>query len=283
MKRVPLVASVQDLSGFGRCSLTAAMPILSAMGLQVCPMPTALLSNHTGYPSYFFEDFTDRMRAYVTEWGKLDLQFDAICTGFLGNEHQVEILRGFIERFRRDGTVVLIDPAMADHGKRYSTCTPALCDEMKRLVSLGTVITPNVTEACLLTDTDYHTLSDLDEDAYFERIGAIGQKLLSLGAKSVVITGAIVGDRIHNVVLENEHATPVVMSSALVTPCYAGTGDVFASVVCGGLMRGDALPQAVKFAGDFVAKVTAFTQQNGGAVTDGVMFEPFIGDLCQTK
>jgi len=281
MKSVPLVASVQDMSGFGRCSLTAAIPILSAMGMQVCPMPTALLSNHTGYPSYFFEDFTEQLGAYADEWAKLNLEFDAIYTGFLGNEHQVEILHRFIERFRRDDTLVLIDPAMADHGERYATCTPALCEEMKRLVALGTVITPNVTEACLLTDTDYHTLSDLDAQTYLDRIGEIGKKLLALGAKSAVVTGVIIGNRVCNVVLENAQSAPTVLSSELVTPCYAGTGDVFASVVCGGLVRGDQLQQAVQFAGDFVACVTEFTKQQGGATTDGVMFEKFMHMLCR--
>lgn len=281
MKAVPLVATAQDMSGFGRCSLTAAIPILSAMGMQVCPMPTALLSNHTGYPSYFFEDFTEQMGAYADEWAKLDLQFDAIYTGFLGNEHQVEILHGFIERFRRDDTLVLIDPAMADHGERYATCTPALCDEMKRLVTLGTVVTPNVTEACLLTDTDYHALSGLDAQTYLDRIGEIGRKLLAMGAKSAVITGAIIDGRIYNVVLEDVEKDPVVLSSELVTPCYAGTGDVFASVLCGCLVRGEQLQQAVRFAGDFVARVTEFTKRHDGATTDGVMFEKFMYLLCR--
>lgn len=279
MKAVPLVASVQDLSGFGRCSLSAAIPILSAMGMQVCPLPTALLSNHTGYPSYFFEDFTEQMQAYADEWSKLDLQFDAICTGFLGNEKQVEILHRFIERFRRDDTLVLIDPAMADHGERYATCTPALCDEMKRLVALGTVVTPNVTEACLLTDTDYHELLGLDADTYFGRVSEIGRKLVSLGAKQVVITGAIADGRVHNVVLEDSNDSPIILSSKLVTPCYAGTGDVFASVVCGRLVRGDSLQDAVAFAGDFVSNVTAFTKSHGAATTDGIMFEPFLCEL----
>lgn len=279
MRAIPLVASVQDLSGFGRCSLSAAIPILSAMGMQVCPLPTALLSNHTGYPSYFFEDFTEQMRAYADEWKKLDLQFEAICTGFLGNEKQVEILHGFIERFRQEHTVVLIDPAMADHGERYATCTPALCEEMKRLVALGTVITPNVTEACLLTDTDYYALEGLAPDAYFERIGEIGRKLLGLGAGQVVITGAVAGGRVHNVVLESASGAPTVLSSKLVTPCYAGTGDVFASLVCGCLVRGDSLQEAVSFAGDFVSKVTAFTKEKGAATTDGIIFEPFLSEL----
>ncbi len=283
MSAIPLVATVQDLSGFGRCSLTAAIPVLSAMGMQVCPMPTALLSNHTGYPSYFFEDFTEQMRAYADEWAKLHLRFDAIYTGFLGNEQQVEILHEFIERFRQDDTLVLIDPAMADHGERYATCTPALCEEMKRLISLGTVITPNVTEACLLTDTDYRSVCDGAPETYFERIGELGRKLLKLGAKQVVITGAVADGRIHNVVLEGENREPLVLSSDMVTPCYAGTGDVFASVVCGGLVRGDSLTEAVAFAGDFVSKVTAFTKQHGAATTDGIMFEPFMRELCREE
>ncbi len=279
MKHIPLIASVQDLSGFGRCSLTAAIPVLSAMGMQVCPMPTALLSNHTGYPSYFFEDFTEQMQAYADEWEKLQLHFDAIYTGFLGNERQVSILCDFIDRFRREDTIVVIDPAMADNGERYATCTPALCDAMKRLIALGTVVTPNLTEACLLTDTDYHALLALDEEMYFDRIGEIGQMLIRMGAKQVVITGVVTDDRIHNVVIKDGGETAIVQSAHMVRPCYAGTGDVFASVLCGGLVRGDLLEDAVSFAGEFVGRVTDFTKRHGAAQTDGIIFEPFLHEL----
>ena len=145
MKPIPLVAAVNDLSGFGRCSLTVALPILSAMGLQGCPLPTALLSNHTGYPSCFFEDFTDRMEAYLAEWRKLSLRFGGACTGFLGNEKQADIVAGFLSEFCDEGAVKLVDPVMADNGQPYSTCSPALCERMKTVVAQGTVTTPNLT------------------------------------------------------------------------------------------------------------------------------------------
>lgn len=277
MKQIPLIASVQDLSGFGRCSQTAAIPVLSAMGMQVCPLPTALLSNHTGYPSYFFEDFTEQMCAYVDEWDKLQLHFNAIYTGFLGNERQVAVLCDFIERFRRHDTIVVIDPAMADNGKRYATCSASLVEAMKALLAHATVATPNLTEACLLTDTDYHALAVLDERAYLARIGEIGQKLLAMGAQNVVITGAVIGDHIHNVIVTADRTA--VQSANLIRPCYAGTGDVFASVLCGGLVRGDLLEDAVAFAGQFVSNVTDFTKRQGAATTDGIMFEPFLHTL----
>lgn len=279
MKHIPLIASVQDLSGFGRCSQTAAIPVLSAMGMQVCPMPTALLSNHTGYPSYFFEDFTEQMRAYANEWEKLGLHFDAIYTGFLGNERQVEILCDFIERFRREETIVLIDPAMADNGERYATCSPALCEAMKKLMAFGTVVTPNLTEACLLTGTDYHALSGLDEKAYFDHVCEIGRLLIRMGAKQVVITGVVMGEQIHNVIVKDGVEAAVVQSANMVHPCYAGTGDVFASILCGGLVRGDSLEEATAFAGEFVGRVTDFTKQQGAAQTDGIIFEPFLHEL----
>ena len=134
------VAAINDLSGFGRCSITVALPVLSAHGVQCCPVPTAILSNHTGFGTYFFDDYSDKMMTYIDAWENLGLDFDCIYTGFLGSEKQIDIVENFIKK--SENSWVLVDPVMADDGEIYSTYTPVMCEKMKRLVSLADVVTP---------------------------------------------------------------------------------------------------------------------------------------------
>ena len=149
------VAMINDLSGYGRCSLTVAVPILSAMKVQCCPVPTSILSNHTGFPVYFFDDYTAKLPAYLEKWGELGLEFDGIVSGFLGSVEQIRIVEDMIGRFKGPETKVVVDPIMGDNGKKYATYTEPMCEGMRRLVGLGDVVTPNLTEACILTDRPY--------------------------------------------------------------------------------------------------------------------------------
>ena len=149
------IAVINDLSGYGRCSLTVAIPILSALKVQCCPVPTSILSNHTGFPVYFFDDYTDKMGLYLEKWTELGLEFDGIFSGFLGSEAQIGIVMSMIRQFQGKDTLVVIDPIMGDHGKAYQTYTPAMCSRMKELVCLGDIVTPNLTEACILTGREY--------------------------------------------------------------------------------------------------------------------------------
>ena len=149
------IAMINDISGYGRCSLTVAIPILSAMGIQCCPVPTSILSNHTGFPVWFFDDYTDKMESYLEKWKELNLRFDGIATGFLGSERQIQIVMDAINDFKTPDTQVIVDPIMGDHGKTYATCTPQLCQEMEKLVRLAQAVTPNVTEGCILTGREY--------------------------------------------------------------------------------------------------------------------------------
>ncbi len=186
MKRQKKIAVINDFSGFGRCSLTVSIPIISAMKIQCCALPTAILSNHTGYEDYFFDDYTDKMKAYYMKWEKLGLKFDGIYSGFLGSEKQAKIVEDFIERFSNENTVVTVDPAMADNGKMYATIDERLCREMKNLIPLSHIITPNLTEACILTDTAYH-----DDEYSIGEIEEIADRLEKMGAKKIVITGIV--------------------------------------------------------------------------------------------
>lgn len=279
MKKVPLVAAINDLSGFGRCSLTVALPIFSAMGIQGCPLPTAILSNHTGYNSCYFEDFTDRMGAYISEWKKLGLSFDGICTGFLGDAAQVEILAQFIRSSAQPDAVLLVDPAMADDGELYRTCTDELCRQMRNLVALGNLVTPNLTEACLLTDESYEDILSADQDELDNKIFSMARRIAKTGPEQVVITGIHSGDRIVNFVYDNGNEYKA--SSPMVDCKYAGTGDVFAAVLLGYRIHGVELSQAVQKAADFVSEATAHSVALGVRSTDGIAFEPFLSRLAQ--
>ena len=155
----PRVAAIHDLSGFGRCSLTVAIPVLSAMGVQCCPLPTAVLSTHTGgFEGYTFRDLTEEMAAAAAHWKALDLRFDAVYSGFLGSERQIGLVRQFLRDFRRPGTLAVVDPVMGDFGRVYETYTPAMCRRMADLTAEADVITPNLTEAALLLGVPYESL-----------------------------------------------------------------------------------------------------------------------------
>ena len=185
----PRIAAIHDLSGFGRCSLTVILPILSAMGLQCCPVPTAFLSTHTGgFEGFTFLDMTEEMPKVANHWNTLGLDFQAIYSGFLGSERQIHIVEDFIRTFRRKDTVVVVDPVMGDHGEVYKTYTPAMCAGMAQLAAQADVITPNLTEAALLLGIPYETLS-ADEAG----CRSIAEQLSMDGRRSVVLTGASAG------------------------------------------------------------------------------------------
>lgn len=191
------IAVINDLSGYGRCSLTVALPILSAMGHQACPVPTATLSSHTEFPVYFFDDYTEKMQDYADKWVQLGLSFDGIATGFLGSEKQIAMVIDMVERLSGDDTLVLVDPVMGDHGRLYATYTEEMCEEMKLLVSRADVATPNVTEACILTGTPYK-----DKGWTRKELLNMAMMLRLMGARSVVITGVREGNFYTNVVLD---------------------------------------------------------------------------------
>ena len=182
----PRVAAIHDMSGFGRCSLTVAIPILSAMGVQCCPLPTAFLSTHTGgFEGFTFLDMTDEMSKVADHWASLGLTFQAVYSGFLGSERQIGVVENFICRFRGPDTVVVVDPVMGDYGRVYQTYTAAMCSGMARLAELADVITPNLTEAALLLGQPYEMLP-----AGEAGLREITERLSLGGRRSVVLTGA---------------------------------------------------------------------------------------------
>lgn len=272
----PRAAAIHDMSGFGRCSLTVAIPILSAMGIQCCPLPTAFLSTHTGgFTGFTFLDMTDEMPKVAAHWKSLDLRFDAIYSGFLADQRQIAIVADFIHTFRGPDTVVVIDPVMGDEGLPYQTYTPALCAGMAELAELADVITPNLTEAAFLLGTDYETLPR--DRAGLEEIA----KALSLGGKrSVALTGASCAPGKTGAMCFDARTGEMeaVQTEFIAHPLH-GTGDVFASVLTGALVKGKTLTEAARQAAEFVRDCAVRTVAQELPMREGVDFEPLLGRL----
>lgn len=273
----PRIAAIHDLSCFGRCSLTIALPVLSAMGCQCCPLPTALLSAHTGFPGNTFLDLTAEMGRIADHWTAMDLQFDAIYSGFLGSADQVDTVARFFDTFKKSDTAVIVDPVMGDHGTAYRTCTPELCRGMWVLAENADVITPNLTEAALLLDHPYEEIQRTDAYEVVRRLSLGGRRSVVLTGYSSESgqTGALYFDRDSG------------ESKAVQTPRepqdFSGTGDLFASVLAGGVARGVPLFQAAQAAADFVRDCIARTLAEGLTEQDGVDFEPLLGQLTSSK
>lgn len=273
----PRIAAIHDLSCFGRCSLTIALPVLSAMGCQCCPLPTALLSAHTGFSGNTFLDLTAEMGRIAEHWAAMDLQFDAIYSGFLGSADQVDTVARFFDTFKKSDTAVIVDPVMGDHGTAYRTCTPELCRGMRVLAENSDVITPNLTEAALLLDRPYEEIQRTDAYEVVRRLSVGGRRSVVLTGYSSESgqTGALCFDRDSG------------ESKAVQTPRepqdFSGTGDLFASVLAGGVARGVPLFQAAQAAADFVRDCIARTLAEGLTEQDGVDFEPLLGQLTSSK
>ena len=272
----PRVAAIHDMSGFGRCSLTVAIPILSAMGVQCCPLPTAFLSTHTGgFEGFTFLDMTDEMPKVAAHWKSLDLKFQAIYSGFLGSEQQIGIVEAFIRQFREADTLVVVDPVMGDYGQVYQTYTPAMCAGTARLAELADVITPNLTEAALLLNRPYDALPP-DEAGLLE----ITRQLSLGGRRSVVLTGASAApDLTGAACFDAATGRTQMIQTRRVPREFHGTGDVFASVLTGALVGGAPLPAAVERAVEFVRLCGERTAAQDLPMREGVDFEPLLGWL----
>lgn len=266
------IAVINDFCGFGRCSLTVSLPIISALKLQCCPVPTSIFSNHTAYDSFFYTDYTNHMDAYIEEWKKLQLHFDGILTGFLGSPEQTDIVRRFLEQFKKKDTVTVIDPVMGDEGSLYATYSPELAKQMKSLLPFADILTPNLTEACILAGVDYK------EDMGNAEITELCEKLSRLGPKKIVISGLDRGDTLDNFVFETGKV-PVIIKETKVGPCRAGTGDVFSSIIAADAVNGMDLISSVRHASGFIAKALRHTMELDVPKTDGICFEEYLSEI----
>ena len=268
------IAVINDFCGFGRCSIAASLPIISALKIQCCPLPTSIFSNHTGFESFYYTDYTEHMVRYMQEWEKLDLQFHGILTGFLGSPDQILIVKSFLERFKTESNITVIDPVMGDYGRLYPTYSPRLAEQMCSLVPYADILTPNLTEACILTETAYDP--DMDE----ARLETLCQKLSAMGPKKVVISGLSRGEDLENFIYE-EGKQPHIVREHKVGPCRSGTGDVFSSIIAADAVNGKDLTSAVRHASGFIAKVLRRTVELDLPDTDGICFEEYLTEIQQ--
>ena len=295
---VPRLAMINDIAGFGRCSTTVSLPVISVMKVQVCPVPTSVLSNHLGFPLCHFDDYTSHMRDYIKIWKELGLTFDGLYCGFLGNEEQIDIVREFVEMFRPP--LFLLDPVMGDHGRAYSSITETHVQKMKELLPLADIITPNITEACLLTDTPWKDgewtmpeLSDLclklatlcqtdstlslSEYSHDTSNSVIDTSRTVSRRTSIVITGIRHGDSLVNFLWDDGVYTTV--SPPIAGASRPGTGDIFASILAADAVRGETLLTSVQKAANFVGLCIAGSEKTGTPVQEGVVFEKYLAAL----
>lgn len=272
---IPRVAAVHDLCGYGKCSLGIAIPVLSAAGIDVCPVPTSLFSAHTKFPKFYMHDTTAMLGDYLDAWQEEGVELDGIYSGFLGSAEQV----GAIRRLYREypGALRIVDPVMGDGGEKYPTYTDEMCEAMKGLVDGADVLTPNLTEAAILTGVAY--AGQNVDDAH---VGRTVDALLEMGAKSVVLKGIVrPGEKaIRNyVAVAGEDGAPEEVASELLPFMLHGTGDLFASGLAAAIFCGRNLRAAVEFAGTLVRDAMAITRDQPNYELRGVSFESVLGDV----
>lgn len=270
------IAAIHDLSGIGRTSLMAVIPILSTMGFNVCPLPTAILSNHSQYPDFSFLDLTEEMPRIIDQWEKLGVTFDAIYTGYMGSPRQIEIVCGFIERFRTADTLVVVDPVLGDNGRLYSKMTQEMVEEMRRLACRADVLTPNLTEAFALLDRPYKT------DCTTEELKDLIAELSEMGPDTVIITGVPVPGQsgLTSVIARSKSDLRTWKVTCPYLPAhYPGTGDSFTSVITGSLLQGDSLPIALDRAAQFILQGIRSTFGYRMDNRDGILLERVLPNL----
>lgn len=278
------LAVINDLSGLGKCSLTAAIPVISVLGVQAVPLPTAVLSNQTGYDSYYVDDYTDRMEAIMEEWEKRGFSPDGIYTGFLAGEEQGDRILSFFRRFRKRETLVLVDPVMGDGGAVFKIYSQGLLSRMQELAGQADVITPNLTESLLLLygyegmRKAWEELMDLSWEEAQGEVSLVGERLVKrFSCGHAVITGVDVkGERpgIGNLVCQEGRSTWILSEKK--GGSYSGTGDLFASVLGAGLVRGIPMEFCVREAAEFLGKAIEGAVKEGTDRNDGVCFEPLL-------
>lgn len=273
---VKQIAAVHDLSGFGRTSLSVVIPILSAMGIKVCPLPTAVLSSHSRFEGYHFADLTDHMEPIINHWKKLNVSLDAIYSGFLGSHKQIRIVQSLIDTFKNENQLVVVDPVLGDNGKMYSPINKEMVSKMKSLIQKANIITPNLTEASLLLDQPFSF--DISEEETKEWL----RKLSDIGPGTVVITGIPDEnqDKQFSVIAYNRNGSRFWKVPIDYLPAdFPGTGDSFTSVLTGALLQGDSLPIALDRAVHFISYGVRATIGYSYDQNQGILLERILNRL----
>lgn len=274
MKRI---LTVQDISCIGRCSLTVALPILSALGLETAILPTAVLSTHTQFQNFTFRDLTEDLNPILAHWQKEGFAFDAIYTGYLGSKAQIDIVASLFEQNKKSNALCIADPAMADNGKLYTGFDLDFVREMRRVCAVSDIILPNMTEASLLLGIDYR--ADGYDEAY---VKDVLKQLCGLGAKTAVLTGVSFHDKeLGAMAYDSEHDTFHAYFAEKLPVSYHGTGDCFASAFSGAVTRGLSLDASLKLAADFIVESLKKTMADPERRIYGVNFEEALPLLIQ--
>ncbi|BAV02400.1 pyridoxamine kinase [Lactococcus formosensis] len=244
------IVAVHDISCVGRCSLTVALPIISAYGIECRLLPTALLSTHTGgFTNFTYLDLTDEMRNIIQAWQELNLQMDGIYSGFMASAEQIDVLKGLIDIYKDENNLTIIDPVMADHGELYSVFDMHFVEKMGELLPYADVLLPNITEACLLTGTPYQ--EGVQTEGFIEMLI---EKLQARGAKNIVLTGVMLDEKYIGAAAARSTGQIDYVLAEKLPGAYHGTGDIFGSVLSAELTNGKTLTAATREAVDFVVK-----------------------------
>ena len=273
MKRI---VTIQDISCVGKCSLTVALPVISAMGVETAILPTAVLSTHTMFSGFTCKDLTDQIVPIAEHWKKEQFEFDAVYTRYLGSFEQIEIVSELFDAFKTESNLIIVDPVMADNGKLYPAFDEAYAKENAKLCAKADLIVPNLTEAAFLTGMPYQT--EYDRDYILRMLDALAK----LGPKYVALTGvSFEKGKIGIMGLNTESGEYFEYYTAHVPVSYHGTGDIFSSVVVGALTRGMSLQEAFQIACDYTKETIEYTFKSKGANTYGVDFEVTLPHLIE--
>ena len=271
---IPRVAAVHDLCGYGKCSLGIAIPVLSAAGCDVCPVPTGVFSSHTAFPGWYMHDITGILPEYLAAWEGIGVEIDAVYSGFLGAPEQVDRIRDLYERY--PNALRVVDPVMADHGKVYPTYTPELCQAMAQLACDADILTPNLTEASIILGCDWPG-TDISDAQAADMVNG----LLDLGAKSVVLKGIQrEGEQVVRNFIGVQGGEISEASNEYLPYMLHGTGDLYCSCLMAAVMTGRELQEAAAFAGDFVHDAMLVSAKQPNFRDRGVSFEPLLGRVC---
>ncbi len=280
------IAVINDLSGFGKCSLTAAIPVLSVLGIQCCPLPTAVLTGQTGYPYYHCTDLTDMIPKYTDAWTKNEEHFDGIYSGYLTGHTQIAYLTEFLSAFRKRNTFLLVDPVMGDDGTVYHMYSDELLAGMKKIIRTADLITPNLTEACLLSGVDFREASVCyDLNSLLDFAKDVGTKLLAMAEcqQDIVITGIKFLDSKNSVICNLAMCSDGIHinQNPFFDKSYSGTGDLFSSIMCGCHLNGMSTADSMNLAGAFLSCCIKDTIAEQIPRNDGINFEKYLLYLIQ--
>lgn len=283
MQHIPRLAIINSFAGFGRISITTALPIVSVMQVQACPLPTSVLSSHLAYSPCHKTDLTGHMEAYLNAWEDIGLSFDGLYLGYVSNPDQLDILHNLLasnhinssekpEKLLKPDAKIIIDPVMGDHGRAYSTVTPKQIDKMKELIKYAHILTPNLTEACMLTDVSYN--SDTVSEA---ELLDICSKLDPTYEKQIVITGICDGKDFLNYIWNKGRTSRLsVVSAGASRP---GTGDMFAAILSASALKGKPFEDSIKLATDFISACIRDSELAHTPIKEGVLFEQNLSRL----